>query len=59
LFSFVNALQLWLQIIFGADIPSDIAVMLPYILTIVALAVAVRRAQQPAALSKPFQRGEA
>lgn len=59
LFSFVNALQLWLQILFGADIPSDIAVMLPYILTIVALAVAVRRAQQPAALSKPFQRGEA
>lgn len=58
LFSFVNALQLWMQVK-AVNIPSDVAVMLPYILTIVALAFAVRRAQQPAALSKPFQRGEA
>jgi simple sugar transport system permease protein len=57
LFSFVSALQLWMQVK-DVNIPSDIAVMLPYILTIVALAFAVRRAQQPAALSKPFQRGE-
>lgn len=57
LFSFVNALQLWIQVI-GIELPSDVAVMLPYILTIVALAFAVRRAQQPAALSKPFERGE-
>ena len=57
LFSFVNALQLWIQVL-GLNLPSDIAVMLPYILTIVALAFAVRRAKQPAALSKPFQRGE-
>ena len=56
LFSFVNALQLWIQVK-GINLPSDIAVMLPYILTIVALAVG-RRMQQPAALSKPFQRGE-
>lgn len=56
LFSFVNALQLWIQVK-GINLPSDVAVMLPYILTIVALAVG-RRAQQPAALSKPFQRGE-
>jgi len=57
LFSFVNALQLWIQVI-GIELPSDVAVMLPYILTIVALAFAVQRAQQPAALSKPFERGE-
>ncbi len=57
LFSFVNALQLWIQVL-GINLPSDIAVMLPYVLTIVALAFAVRRAKQPAALSKPFQRGE-
>ncbi|MCW5851765.1 MAG: ABC transporter permease, partial [Anaerolineae bacterium] len=56
LFSFVNALQLWIQVK-GINLPSDIAVMLPYILTIVALAVG-RRMQQPAALNKPFQRGE-
>lgn len=58
LFSFVNALQLWIQVK-GINIESDIAVMLPYLMTIAALAIAVRRAQQPAALSKPFERGEA
>jgi simple sugar transport system permease protein len=57
LFSFVNALQLWIQVK-GVPIPSDVALMMPYILTIVALAFAVRRTQQPAALSKPFERGE-
>jgi general nucleoside transport system permease protein len=57
LFSTVNAIQLWMQVL-GANIPSDILVMLPYILTIVALAVAVNRARQPAALNRPFERGE-
>jgi simple sugar transport system permease protein len=57
IFSFVNAFQVWLQIK-GVNIPSDFAVMLPYILTIVALIFAVRKATQPAALSKPFERGE-
>jgi len=57
LFSFVNALQLWIQVK-GINLPSDIAVMMPYILTILALAFAVKRANQPDALSKPFERGE-
>jgi simple sugar transport system permease protein len=57
LFSFVNALQLWMQVL-GVKIPSDVAVMLPYLLTIAALALAANRARQPAALNKPFQRGE-
>jgi ABC-type uncharacterized transport system permease subunit len=57
LFSFVNALQLWMQVL-DVQVPSDIAVMLPYLLTIAALAVAVNRVQQPAALTKPFERGE-
>ena len=57
LFSFVNALQLWMQVL-GVKIPSDLAVMLPYLLTIAALAVAANRARQPAALNKPFERGE-
>jgi simple sugar transport system permease protein len=58
LFSMVNAFQLWVQV---KDIlPSsyrDFVVMMPYVLTIVAL-VFGRRARQPTALSKPFSRGE-
>jgi simple sugar transport system permease protein len=57
LFSVVNALQLWVQVL-GLNVPSNIAVMLPYVLTIVALAFPFRRALQPAALTKPFERGE-
>jgi ABC-type uncharacterized transport system permease subunit len=57
LFSIVNSIQLWMQVL-GVKIPSDVAVMLPYLLTIAALAVTVNRARQPAALDKPFERGE-
>lgn len=58
LFSMVNALQLWIQTL-GIPIPSDMALMLPYILTIVALMFAARSVvTQPAALTKPFERGE-
>jgi simple sugar transport system permease protein len=56
LFSMVNALQLWVQVK-GIPIPSDIVNMLPYVLTIAALALG-KRARQPAALAKPFTRGE-
>jgi simple sugar transport system permease protein len=57
-FSLVNALQNWVQTL-GIPIPSEIAVMMPYVLTIVALIFAVQRVQQPAALTKIFERGEA
>jgi len=57
LFSAVNAFQLWMQVL-GIKIPSDIAIMLPYLLTIAALAVTVNRVRSPAALNKPFERGE-
>jgi len=57
LFSTVNAFQLWMQVL-GVKIPSDVAVMLPYLLTIAALAFTVSRVRQPAALNKPFERGE-
>ena len=58
LFSMVNSLQLWIQTL-GIPLPSDIALMMPYVLTIVALALAGRHAvAQPAALTKPFERGE-
>ena len=57
LFSVVNSLQLWMQVL-GVKISSDVAVMLPYLLTIAALMVTVNRVRQPAALNKPFERGE-
>jgi simple sugar transport system permease protein len=57
LFSTVNAFQLWMQVL-GVNIPSDVAIMLPYLLTIAALAVTINRVRQPAALNKPFERGE-
>lgn len=57
LFSSVNALQLWVQIL-GIPIPSDFAVMMPYVLTILALVFAVRKVNQPASLTKVFDRGE-
>ena len=57
IFSLVNALQVWVQVL-GIPIPSDIAVMMPYVLTILALVVAVQRVEEPAALTKPFERGE-
>ena len=55
LFSMVNSLQLWVQVL-GIPIPSDIAVMMPYILTILALVVTVSRVRGPSALTKPFGR---
>ncbi|TVR57312.1 MAG: ABC transporter permease [Spirochaetaceae bacterium] len=57
LFSFANSAQLWLQVL-GVDIPSSLAVMLPYVLTIVVLTISVNRGKQPAALNKQFFRGE-
>jgi simple sugar transport system permease protein len=56
-FSLVNALQLWLQVIdTNKVIPSDFALMMPYVMTIAVLAFG-KRANQPAALTKPFERG--
>ena len=57
LFSTVTAMQLWAQVL-KFPIPSNLAVMMPYLLTIIALAIPFRRAQQPASLSKPFTRSE-
>jgi len=56
LFSMVNSLQLWVQVL-NIPIPSDFAVMMPYVLTILALIVSVQRVRPPSALSKPFERG--
>jgi len=56
LFSMVNSLQLWVQVL-NIPIPSDFAVMMPYVLTIIALVVTVQRVRPPSALTKPFERG--
>ena len=56
LFSMVNSMQLWIQVK-GVAIPSDFAVMMPYVLTILALVVTVQRVRSPSALTKPFERG--
>lgn len=57
LFSFATSAQIWLQVL-GVDIPASLAVMIPYILTIVVLTISVNRGKQPAALNKQFFRGE-
>ncbi len=55
IFSFVNSLQVWVQVI-GIPIPSDIAVMMPYILTIIVLVLSASRVRPPSALTKPYER---
>ena len=57
LFSFVNALQLQVSAV-GIEIPTEFAVMAPYVITIMALAFAARQIEKPDALTKPFERGE-
>jgi len=57
LFSMVNSLQLWIQVL-GIPIPSEIAVMMPYVLTILVLVVTVSRVRAPSALTRPFERQE-
>ncbi|HET59726.1 MAG TPA: ABC transporter permease, partial [Chloroflexi bacterium] len=55
LFSMVNALQLWIQVL-GVNIPSELAVMMPYVLTILVLAASGSKMVAPSALTKPFER---
>jgi simple sugar transport system permease protein len=55
LFSMVNSLQLWIQVK-NVPIPSEIAIMMPYILTILVLVATVSRVRAPSALTKPFER---
>jgi len=55
LFSLVNGLQLWIQVL-GINIPSEFAVMMPYVLTILVLAISRSKYGAPSALTKPFVR---
>lgn len=57
LFSMVSALQLRLQLIPDWPVPSDLMVMTPYIVTIIALVLTMQRVRSPSALTKAFERG--
>lgn len=59
LFAAFDALQIRVQQTpLGADIPYQYFLMAPYILSILALVIMSRRAQVPAALMVPFNKGE-
>ena len=55
LFGIADALQLRLQAL-GVNVPYQFLLMLPYILTIVALVGVVRRTNAPAALAAPYEK---
>lgn len=56
LFGLANAMQLRFQAL-GVAFPYQFLLMLPYILTIIALIMSYRRAERPAALTRPYKRG--
>ena len=58
LFAFVDALQLRMQASGLGHIPYEAFLMLPFVLTIVAMALMSRNAVAPSALLKPFRREE-
>ena len=58
LFAFFDALQLRLQQSGGAVLPYQMYLMLPYVLSIVALVLVARKASYPQALMKPYRKGE-
>jgi simple sugar transport system permease protein len=58
LFAFFDALQLRLQQSGGVALPYQLYLMLPYVLSIVALVLVARKASYPQALMKPYRKGE-
>ena len=58
LFNFVDALQLRLQQSGDAALPYQPYLMLPHVLSIVALMLVARKASYPQALMKPYRKGE-
>ena len=58
LFAFFDALQLRLQQSGDALLPYQIYLMLPYLLSILALVLVARKASYPQALMKPYRKGE-
>ena len=58
LFALFDAYQLRLQTVLGKAVPYQLFLMVPYVLSIVALIVMARRARVPQALMQPYRRGE-
>jgi ABC-type uncharacterized transport system permease subunit len=58
LFGAFDAFQLRLQTQVGAAVPSQVFLMLPYLLSIAALCVIARRADYPKALMTPYLKGQ-
>jgi simple sugar transport system permease protein len=58
LFAFFDALQLRLQQSSFAVLPYQMYLMLPYVLSIIALVLVARKASYPQALMKPYRKGE-
>jgi ABC-type uncharacterized transport system permease subunit len=58
LFAFFDALQLRLQQAGDTVLPYQLYLMLPYVLSIVALVLVARRARYPQALMQPYRKGE-
>jgi len=58
LFALFDAYQLRLQTVVGQAVPYQLFLMVPYVLSIVALVIMARRARVPQALMKPYIRGE-
>jgi simple sugar transport system permease protein len=58
LFGAFDAFQLRLQTEIGDVVPSQVFLMLPYLLSILALVVAARRADYPRALLQPWFKGQ-
>ncbi|MFT4727483.1 MAG: ABC-type uncharacterized transport system permease subunit [Granulosicoccus sp.] len=58
LFAGLDAFQVRMQQQMGAYIPYQFFLMLPYVLSIVAMIIVARRAEYPKALLKPYRRGE-
>jgi ABC-type uncharacterized transport system permease subunit len=58
LFAAFDAFQLRLQQIAGGVLPYQVFLMLPYLLSILALVLVARRAAYPRALMIPYRKGE-
>src|SRR5207344_3288299 len=57
LYAVFDALQLRLQQSAGAALPYQVYLMMPYVLSILALALVARKAAYPQALMKPYRKG--
>lgn len=58
LFALFDAYQLRLQSVLGKEVPYQLFLMLPYILSIIALVIMSRGARVPQALMHPYRKGE-